>query len=160
MADQPSVMEQAIATRQALEPQRTAGVSSFGPFSALSAIVRSMSGREGTPIAAFSPLTRRLEYNPALSDREEIEATLEHELTHADQRRKRGLFGSILDTIMGGGQSYEDRPYEKEAFASEKNVGKKYRLTDVNLPAPLMSDDEFNRRRAAMIRAMGNGKSR
>ena len=143
-----STMEQALATRGSLEPQRMAGVS-VKPMGLLKMIVPE------NALAGFNPIFNGIRYRENVStDRGQIEDILEHELTHADQRRREGLLGSILTSIRSMGTPYRERAHEKEAYDTSGRVHTKYRLNDVQLHPPRMSDDEYNRRRTAMEKAM------
>ncbi len=134
-------MEQALATRGSLEPQRLQGVS-VKPMGLMKMLFPE------NVLAGFNPIFNGIRYREnATADRGEIEDILEHELTHADQRRREGLLGSIATSLSSMLTPYRERPHEKEAYATSGRAHTKYRLNDVQLP---------DRRRAAMEKAMGS----
>lgn len=138
MGDQFSTIEQALATRGSLEPERLKGVS-VGPMGGLMKLLV-----PDTALAGFNPLFNTLRYRKEGvegMDRAGVEDVLEHELTHADQRRREGFLGSLLSSARSLMTPYREREHEKEAYATSGRAHTKYRLNDVQLP---------DRRRAAM----------
>lgn len=131
MADQEfSAIEQALATRGSLEPERMKGIS----VKPMGFIERMLFPKDA--LAGFNPLFNTLRYRKegvAGMDRAGIEDVLEHELTHADQRRREGFLGSLLTSAHAMMTPYRERPHEKEAYATAGRSHTKVRNEDVRL---------------------------
>lgn len=96
--------------------------------------------------AITNPLTGSVYYNPAAMEgqsQNEVTNTLAHELTHSRQAQSQPWSSRILGGLkeaFSPSVPYEQRPYEMEAFQTERNrdlanhVGN---YGDIQLPSPI-----------------------
>ena len=131
-------MASAVASRQIHEPERMKGVN----VDLVSPMERMLYNLMGNSVyGAYNPITGKLkvdrkniEKDKMTNDSSFIQTLLEHELTHADQKRKHGRMGSYMKTVKSMAQPYEQRPLEREALDAEGTTWRKYRTQDISLP--------------------------
>jgi len=86
-------------------------------------ILDKLLGMRRNIMAITNPFTGNVSYNPSALEGQsdtDLEQLLAHELTHSRQAQNTPWYQTAMNAFMPQG-SYNQRPYEMEAFQNEKN---------------------------------------